>query len=152
MKNPLNRNDGGLPYAFDSGFVSGARPSDTLLPLDSESDSSGDSCGAHLAETVRAFSEFLLRREMEEIERVKATEALRAESERRRSESETQITELILNTQLQIATCLSSKQSRNRKRKRVREEEDQDGEESPSAPDEMWDLLMLGFIQCNFRF
>ena len=57
------------------------------------------------------------------MEMLKAREAFRLESEKRRLESEAAMTQMLLQTQLQIAS-LVSRRSPSRKRKRGEEEDD----------------------------
>ncbi|KAK9268233.1 hypothetical protein L1049_010676 [Liquidambar formosana] len=132
---PGRRTGDRLKYAFDAGFLSGEHPPDTpatvddgddgdsTIPPSSDSDSSNSSGEskrlADLAAGLRVFSESLLRTELAELEMVKAREALRFEAEKRRVEAETEMTQMLLQTQLQIASFVSRK-SPNRKRKRCR--------------------------------
>ncbi|XP_058085749.1 uncharacterized protein At4g22160 [Magnolia sinica] len=137
-----------LPFAFDSGFLSGSHPPDFDDEMDGYDDEEENEW-AHLAASVRMFSGSLVRSGLAEMEMASAREAaLRAEYERRRVEYEAQMADMMLRTQLQIATFISEN-SRRRKRKR-----DQFLEQGlPSSDDdETWGLLMLGLLQCNLRF
>lgn len=127
-----------LKYAVDAGFLSGANVYDTPNALDldeeesnrspsSESESS-DTAGrtprlANLAASFRVFSESLLRMEQAQLEMAKAREASRLEAEKRRIESEAELTRMLLQTQLQIAS-FASRQSPSPSRKRKRAGED----------------------------
>ncbi|KAG7033970.1 hypothetical protein SDJN02_03696, partial [Cucurbita argyrosperma subsp. argyrosperma] len=67
------------------------------------------------------------------------------EEEKRRLESEAEMTRMLLQCQMQIASFLSARQGpNNRKRKRVQEEEP-----SPSVSLEMDGALLLSLIQLN---
>lgn len=135
--------DNRLRYAFDAGFLSsGAHPhdspqatdldvgdSDDPPSSDSEPESSDASNGMStrltgLAASLRVLSDSLLRTERAEAEMAKTREALRLQSERRRVESEAEMTQMLLQTELQIAS-LVSRRNPSRKRKRVKEEEDE---------------------------
>lgn len=121
-----------LKYAFDAGFLSGTHPPpDTPVTLDSDvrgstiplgstsnsSDSADESKRlADLAASFRVFTESLVRMELAEMEMLKAREAFRLETEKRRLESEAEMTQMLLQTQLQIASLVSRGPSRKRKR------------------------------------
>lgn len=133
-----------LRYAFDAGFLSAAHYSpdhvsrgldlvdddddeDSSSPLSSDSETDDDSDGestrwTDVAASFRVFSDSLLRMERAESEMAKAREALRLEAEKRRAESEAELTEMMLRTQLQIASFVS-RRIPSRKRKRVEEDE-----------------------------
>lgn len=131
-----------LGYAFDAGFLSAAHYSpdnvprgldlvddddDSNSPLSSDSETDDDSHGestrwTDVAASFRVFSDSLLRMERAESEMAKAREALRLEAEKRRAESEAELTQMILRTQLQIASFVS-RRIPSRKRKRVEEDE-----------------------------
>ncbi|GLT72658.1 hypothetical protein SLA2020_445730 [Shorea laevis] len=147
-----------LKYAVDAGFLSGAHPNapdlddeESNQPASSDSESC-DSVGeselphglANLAASFRVFSESLLRMERAQLEMAKAREASRLEAEKRRVELEAELTRMLLQTQLQIAS-FASRQSPSRKRKRV------DGNESPPIT-EREGALLFGLIQCNLLF
>ncbi|XP_018829621.1 uncharacterized protein At4g22160-like [Juglans regia] len=160
----LNRgasnNDFRLKYAVDAGFLSGPHPNDTpnALALDDEesgrapSSDDSESCEsagesprlASLAASFRVFSESLLRMERAQLEMAKAREASRLESEKRRIESEAELTRMMRQTQLQIASFVLQ-QSPSRKRKRVEEDH------SPLLS-EREGALLSSFIQCNLLF
>lgn len=133
-----SNNDFRLKYAVDAGFLSGPHPDDTpnALALDDEesgrappSSDDSESCEsagesprlASLAASFRVFSESLLRMERAQLEMAKAREASRLESEKRRIESEAELTRMMRQTQLQIASFVLQ-QSPSRKRKRVEED------------------------------
>ncbi|XP_059624474.1 uncharacterized protein At4g22160 [Cornus florida] len=144
-----------LKYAFDAGFLSGANPSDTPNTVDaddgdsatlktSDSESSDSDCDskqlAGLAASFRVFSESMLRMELAEMEMIKAREALRYEAEKRRVESEAEMTRMLLQTQLQIASFLS-RTCVNRKRKRSADDE--------TSTSEREGAMLLSLLQCN---
>lgn len=124
-----------LQYGFDAGFLSSPPDSpDTMMEVhvgkedaintssssdSEESDLASDSTRlADLTASLQIFSESLLRMELAEMEMLKAREALRIESARRRIESEAEMNRMLMQTQLQIASFLSQRSS-NRKRKRL---------------------------------
>lgn len=126
-----------LQYGFDAGFLSSPQPPDspdTMMEVhvgkedaintssssdSEESDLASDSTRlADLTASLQIFSESLLRMELAEMEMLKAREALRIESARRRIESEAEMNRMLMQTQLQIASFLSQRSS-NRKRKRL---------------------------------
>uniref|UniRef100_A0A6N2KMH1 Uncharacterized protein n=1 Tax=Salix viminalis TaxID=40686 RepID=A0A6N2KMH1_SALVM len=119
----LNREEKNrLKHACDAGMVSGEVPSDSE---DSNNPLSSDSVRsespprlADLATSFRVFSESMAREEM-----IKAREASRLEAEKRRVELEAELTRMMLQTQLQIASIVAGKGT-SRKRKRVGEEEE----------------------------
>ncbi|XP_038882486.1 uncharacterized protein LOC120073739 [Benincasa hispida] len=97
---------------------------------------------AGLAESLQILTRSLLTAEMEIF---KAREIIRLEEEKRRLESEAEMTRMLLQCQLQIASFLSARQSpNNRKRKRVQEEDP-----SSSASLERNGALLLSLIQLN---
>ncbi|XP_010252531.1 PREDICTED: uncharacterized protein At4g22160 [Nelumbo nucifera] len=145
--------DNRLKHAFDAGFLSGSHPPDTPRTVDvheeedpiiraiSDSESS-DSIGeskwwADLAASVHVFTGSMLRMELAEMEMIKAREAWRVEAERRLIESEAEMTQMLLETQLQVASFLSQK-NRKRKRKRVEDEDRRD-------------IWLLGLL-CNLNY
>lgn len=94
---------------------------DSHISTSEESGSSGEETRlSGLAESLRILTESLLTAEMEIF---KAREAIRLEEEMRRLEVEAEMTQMLLQCQLQIASFLSARQSPNRKRKRVQEED-----------------------------
>lgn len=77
-----------------------------------------------LAESLQILTESLLTMEQAEMEIFKSREAIRLEEEKRRLESEAEMTRMLLHCQLQIASFLTAaRPSCSRKRKRVQEEE-----------------------------
>ncbi|CAK9146604.1 unnamed protein product [Ilex paraguariensis] len=125
-----------LKYAFDSGFLSGAHPPDAPNSIDADdgnssslhdSDSESSDSVTHskrtadLAASFRVFSESMLRMELAELEMIKAMEASRIEAEKRRVGLDNELTQMMLQTQLQIASFLS-RTCTNRKRKRSSED------------------------------
>ncbi|KAL6332214.1 hypothetical protein AAG906_001929 [Vitis piasezkii] len=137
MDGPIQPNRGSgtgekrLKYAFDAGFLSGAHPPDTPVTR-----------LADLAASFRVFSESLARMELAEMEMLKAREAFRLEAEKRRLESEAEMTQMLLQTQLQIASLVSRSPSRKRKRG---EEDDPSISESQMQEGG----LLLSLLQCN---
>ncbi|XP_058200960.1 uncharacterized protein At4g22160 [Rhododendron vialii] len=142
-----------LKYAFDAGFLSGARPSDapdadgdsaSRSSSDSESsDSDGESSGLDdLAASFRVVSEFAMRAERDELEMAKAREASRLAAEKRRAELEADLTRVVVRTQLQVAASCAPRASLGRKRKRSDEVHD-----SSSSPRER--AMLLSLLQCN---
>ncbi|XP_021294495.1 uncharacterized protein At4g22160 [Herrania umbratica] len=146
-----------LKYNFDAGFLSNARPSDTpnLDEEDSNDPSSldSDSCDwecqstplADLSASLRVFSDSMLRMELAGMEMVKAMEASRCEAEKRRMESEAELTRMMLRTQSQIASFIAGD---NRKRKRVEEDE----QPRDSSVRYRQGALLLSLLQCNLIF
>ncbi|PSR98388.1 hypothetical protein CEY00_Acc24994 [Actinidia chinensis var. chinensis] len=155
MANPIGRpdpnhcspndDDRSLKYAFDAGFVSGANPSndgDSASRLSPDSESSGESKRlGDLAASFRVFSESMLRMEQAELEMVKAREAARLAAEMRRAESETELTRMLVQTQLQIASFFI-RTSPGRKRKRS------DGTDH-SSNSAMEGNMLLSLLQFN---
>lgn len=157
IQNRSARNSAGrLNHAVDTGLLSAVHPnvvdrddedSHATLSSDSDRDSSSDSDGestrvSGLAASFRVVSESIQRMEQAELEMAKAREALRLKAEKQRVELETELTQMLLQTQLQIASLVSQRQSRpSRKRKRVEEDE-------PSSEG----ALGLSLLQCNLLF
>ncbi|KAM7501007.1 hypothetical protein LguiA_025421 [Lonicera macranthoides] len=128
-----------LNFAFDAGLLPGGHPPDTPnADYDDEDDSvtrqscdseeSSDSVGeskwsGDLAASFRVISESMLRTELAEQEMIKAREVSRLDAEKSRMESETELTRMLLQTQLQIASFMAQT-SPNRKRKRSGSDED----------------------------
>ncbi|KAL6179938.1 hypothetical protein ACLB2K_046609 [Fragaria x ananassa] len=127
------------------------------LPI-SDSDSSSDSEGesarlSGLAASFRIVSESLLRMEQTELEMAKAREALRLKAEKRRLDSEAELTEMLLQTQLQIASLVSREKDHHRSRKRKRaEEEEENDSSSSSAVSKREGGLALSLLQCSMLF
>ncbi|KAI3680490.1 hypothetical protein L6452_35261 [Arctium lappa] len=109
------------------------------------SESSGRSRRS-VAASLRDFAESMMRREVAELEMMKVREAARIESENRRLERETELTEMILKTQLEITSFLCSGTG---DRKRKRREED-DGESPEYIPREA--AVLLSLLQFNLGF
>ncbi|XP_052181811.1 uncharacterized protein LOC127794602 isoform X2 [Diospyros lotus] len=119
-----------LQYAFDAA---GSHPSDdgesatathSGSSVSDSSDSDGESTGlADLAASFQVFSESMLRMELAELEMAKAREARRLAAENRRAELESELTQMLLQTQVQIASYVSRSTPR-RKRKRSDEDDD----------------------------
>ncbi|KAH7569434.1 hypothetical protein JRO89_XS06G0161400 [Xanthoceras sorbifolium] len=114
-------NENRLRHAVDAGFLSGAREGEFSDSDSCDSDSESTRL-ADLSASFRVFSESLLRRELAEMEMMKSREALRCEAEKRRMESEAELTRMMVQTQLQIASFVAGK-SRSRKRKRAEQDE-----------------------------
>lgn len=124
--------------------------------LSSNSDSSSDSDGestrlSGLAASFRIVSESLLRMEQTELEMAKAREALRLKAEKQRLESEAELTQMLLQTQLQIASLVARQRDPSRKRKRAEEEEEEESSSSSSVP-KREGALALSLLQCNLLF
>ncbi|KAM1005217.1 hypothetical protein FF1_005262 [Malus domestica] len=155
IQNRSARNSAGrLNHSVDAGLLSAVHPNlvdrddeDSHATLSSDSDSSSDSDGestrlSGLEASFRVVSESIQRMEQAELEMAKAREALRLKAEKQRVELETELTQMLLQTQLQIASLVSQRQSRpSRKRKRVEEDE-------PSSEG----ALGLSLLQCNLLF
>ncbi|XP_062013562.1 uncharacterized protein At4g22160 [Rosa rugosa] len=140
------RNHRNRPLAPD------AEDSHALPSSDSDSSSESDGESARLsglAASFRIVSESLLRMEQTELEMTKAREALRLEAENRRLESEAELTQMLLQTQLQIASLVSRRRRDHhpsRKRKRAEEE---GGENDSSSSPKSEGALALSLLQCN---
>ncbi|XP_015879626.1 uncharacterized protein At4g22160 [Ziziphus jujuba] len=151
----LARNDDRrLKYVFDAGFLSldlddDGDDSNSSLSSDSESDDSDaeSTRWADVAASFRVFSDSLLRMERAESEMAKAREALRLEAEKRRAELEAELTQMVLRTQLQMASYVS-RQSQSRKRKRVEEDE----RTTPPVLSQREGSLVSSVLQCNLLF
>ncbi|KAK2644570.1 hypothetical protein Ddye_019765 [Dipteronia dyeriana] len=139
-------NENRQKHAVDAGFPSGAPREEEFSDSDScdsvSESSSSPTRLADLSASFRVFSESLLRRELAEMEMMKSREALRCEAEKRRMETEAELTQMLVQTQLQIASFVAGK-STSRKRKRVEEDE------STSLSQRQRTLLM-SLLQCNF--
>ncbi|KAI5672983.1 hypothetical protein M9H77_13347 [Catharanthus roseus] len=143
------RNDNPLKYAFDGGFLPGASPPKDTPEFEDgggESDQSSESDAesshaADLAESLREFSKSMLRIKLEELEMIKEREVLRLEAEKRRMELENQLTQMMMQTQLQIASFVCQKSS-NRKRKRS-------DDANLGASERDGALLMMSLLHCN---
>ncbi|KAL4019749.1 hypothetical protein IC575_018505 [Cucumis melo] len=116
---------------------------DSHISTSEDSGSSGEERRlSGLAESLQILTKSLLTAEMEIF---KATEFIRLEEERRRLESEVEMTSMLLQCQLQIASFLSAMVSPNiRKRKRVQEEDP-----SSSVTLERNRALLLSMLQLN---
>lgn len=88
------------------------------------------------------MSESLLRMERAELEMVKAREASRLAAEKRRAELEIELTQVMVRTQLQIASCVVSRTGLSRKRKRSDEVDDSSNSARERA-------MLLSLLQCN---
>ncbi|GMI72706.1 hypothetical protein HRI_000939900 [Hibiscus trionum] len=154
---PLTTDQICLKYSCDAGFFSNAHPSDT--PNLDEEDSNdpppsfdSDGCDSEfdstplsdLSASLRVFSDSILRMELAGMEMVKAMEASRCEAEKRRAESEAELTRMMLRTQSQIASFVAG-DGDNRKRKRGAEDESRDSSVRQGA-------LLLSLLQCNLIF
>ncbi|PRQ28347.1 hypothetical protein RchiOBHm_Chr5g0002091 [Rosa chinensis] len=142
------RNHRNRPLAPD------AEDSHALPSSDSDSSSESDGESARLsglAASFRIVSESLLRMEQTELEMTKAREAMRLEAEKRRLESEAELTQMLLQTQLQIASLVSRRRRDHpsRKRKRAEEEGEEGGENDSSSSPNSEGALALSLLQCN---
>lgn len=95
-----------------------------------ESNMSSDSItSTGLSAIIRVLSDSLLRTELAEMEMIKAREAARWEAEKRRLEMEVELTQMVLQTHLQVTSSLLvgehkiSPARRKRKRSEVEEHE-----------------------------
>lgn len=132
---PHRNDENRLKYGFDAGFLSRVAPQapdldggNSNVPPGSDSEtevSDGESTRlTGLTASLRVLSDSLLRTERTEAELVKTREALRLQAEKRRLESEAELTQMLLKTELQIASLVSRRSNvPSRKRKRVEEEE-----------------------------
>lgn len=148
-----------LKYAFDAGFSSGgghphdspqtpdfdAGGSDDPPSSDPESSNGKSTSLTGLTASLRVLSDSLMRMERAEVEMAKTREALRLQSETRRLELEAEMTQMLLRTELQIASLVSR---RNPSRKRKRVEEDQ----TTSQLSQREGSLLVSLIQCNLLF
>ncbi|KAE8689689.1 Detected protein of unknown function [Hibiscus syriacus] len=141
-----------LKHPCDAGFFSDAHPFDTpsldeedsndpppasySLDCDSECDSTPL---IDLPKNHRVFSDSILRMEM-----VKAMEASRCEAEKRRAESEAELTRMMLWTQSRIDSFVAG-DGDNRKRKRGADDESRDSSVRQGA-------LLMSLFQCNLIF
>ncbi|KAI3823846.1 hypothetical protein L1987_05291 [Smallanthus sonchifolius] len=97
-----------------------------------------------VAASLRDFAESMMRRQGAELEMMKTREVVRIEAENRRLERETELTEMMLKTQLQLSSFICS-QTCDRKRKRGEE----DGSESPVSV-ERKGAMLLSLLHFNF--
>ncbi|OMO76895.1 hypothetical protein CCACVL1_15354 [Corchorus capsularis] len=138
-----------LEYACDAGFLSNTRNLDEEDSNDPPSSVDSDSCDSEcestplndLSASLRVFSDSMLRMELAGMEMVKSMEASRCEAEKRRAESEAELTRMMLRTQSQIASFVAG-ENKNRKRKRIEEDEQKDSSVRQGA-------LLLSLLQCN---
>lgn len=144
-----------LKYTCDAGFISNTpnldeEDSNDPLCFDSNNyDSEYDSAQlTDLSASLRVFSDSMLRMELAGMEMIKAMEASRCEAEKRRVESEAELTRMMLRTQSQIASYIAG-DGENRKRKRKRVAEDEPGDDSVSLRQ---GALLLSLLQCNLIF
>lgn len=138
--NRHDRNDeNSLKYGFDAGFLSGVHSQaldlddgDSNVLSSSESDSETDVVSdgmstrlTGLTASLRVLSDSLLRIERTEAELMKTREALRLQAEKQRLESEAELTQMLLRTELHIASFVSRPNYSvpSRKRKRIEEDE-----------------------------
>lgn len=118
-----------LKYACDAGILSTTlsapqpHTEDSNNPPSSDSESCESPRLTDLTASFRVFSESLAGMGLAEMEMIKAREASRWEAEKRRMESEAELTRMMLQTQLQIASLVAGK-GPGRKRKRVEEEDE----------------------------
>ncbi|KAK8629537.1 hypothetical protein V6N13_078373 [Hibiscus sabdariffa] len=149
----VTKDDNCLKYSCDAGFFSNAHPSDT--PNLDEEDSNdppptfdSDDCDStplsDLSASLRVFSDSILKMELAGMEMVKAMEASRCEAEKRRAESEVELTRMMLRTQSLIASFVAG-DGDNRKRKRGADDESMDSSVRQGA-------LLLSLLQCNLIF
>ncbi|XWS18160.1 hypothetical protein CRYUN_Cryun32bG0018500 [Craigia yunnanensis] len=151
-----SKDENRLKHTCDAGFLSNTHPSnnpnldeeDSNDPLAFDSDNCGSDCDStpltDLSASLRVFSDSMLRMELARMEMVKAMEASRCEAEKRRVESEAELTRMMLRTQSQIASFIGG-DGENRKRKRLAEDERGDSSVRQGA-------LLLSLLQCNLIF
>ncbi|EOA19075.1 hypothetical protein CARUB_v10007741mg [Capsella rubella] len=119
------------------GDLSGTHSSDSVTEsnssLDSgtESNMSSDSTG--LAAIIRVLSDSMLRRELAEMEMIKAREAARLEAEKRRLEMEVELTQMVLQTHLQAAASLLVGEQKRPPARRKRKRSEGAEEHEPSS-------------------
>ncbi|XP_039048780.1 uncharacterized protein At4g22160-like isoform X2 [Hibiscus syriacus] len=129
------KDDNSLKYPCDAGVSSDAHPSDTPNLDEEDSNdplpgSDSDDCNSECDSTpltdlptnLRVFSDSILRMELARMEMVKAMEASRCEAEKRRVESEAELSRMMLWTQSRIASFVAG-DGDNRKRKRGGDDE-----------------------------
>ena len=95
--------------------------------------------------------------EQTELEMAKAREALRLTAEKRRLESEAELTQMLLQTPLQIASLVSRRSDRDhdqhhhssRKQKRAEEEGEENDESSPPVLTQRKGAAALSLLQCS---
>ncbi|XP_026422977.1 uncharacterized protein LOC113318912 [Papaver somniferum] len=148
-----------LSYTSEGGSLLGAHPLDTLPTIvvdggarqflltsqDSDKTHSTNESNrlADLSASFRMISSSLMMMKLADIEMIKAREISRIESEKRSIEVEANLTQMLVNTQLEIASFLS-RTIQKRKRKRV--------ENDDSSISERQSLLLLMLLQCNMFF
>ncbi|KAF4372596.1 hypothetical protein CsatB_012662 [Cannabis sativa] len=153
-----------LKNGIDAGLLSGAQPQDidvddvdsiSNVSWSSDSDEADDFYSKKkrltgLSASLRVLSDSLLRMEKVEAELNKTREALRLQAENRRLESEAELTQMMLRTELQIASFISRpiNVSNSRKRKRI-EEETSSQQVSVSQRD---GALLFTLLQCSLLF
>lgn len=116
---------GELPFG-NSDALPDPEDEDSHISTSEGSGSSGEEKTrlSGLAESLQILTESLLTMERAEMEIFKAREAIRLEEEKRRLESEAEMTRMLLHCQLQMASFLTAaRPSPNRKRKRPQEED-----------------------------
>ncbi|KAI3928555.1 hypothetical protein MKW98_024156 [Papaver atlanticum] len=148
-----------LNYTSEGGSLLGAHALDTLptivvdggarqFLLTSQDSDKTDSTNesnrlADLSASFKMISSSLMKMKLADIEMIKAREISRIESEKRSVEVEANLTQMLVNTQLEIASFLS-RTIQKRKRKRVGNDD--------SSISERQSLLLLGLLQCNMFF
>ncbi|PWA89623.1 hypothetical protein CTI12_AA108840 [Artemisia annua] len=95
-----------------------------------------------VTESLRELAESMIRKEVAEMEMIKAREAARIQAEHRRLERENELMEMMLNSHLQI---INSFLSVDRKRKRA---EDDDHDDSPVSF-QREGAMLLSLLQFN---
>ncbi|KAI3992714.1 hypothetical protein MKX01_021675 [Papaver californicum] len=148
-----------LNYTSEGGLLLGAHSLDTLptivvdggarqFLLTSQDSDKTDSISesnrlADLSASFRMISSSLMKMKLDDIEMIKARDISRIESEKRGVESEANLTQMLVNSQLEITSFLS-RTIHKRKRKRV--------ENDDSSISERQSLLLLGLLQWNMFF
>ncbi|MFS8015536.1 hypothetical protein Hanom_Chr15g01357831 [Helianthus anomalus] len=108
------------------------------------SSESSDTSRWSVTASLRDLAECMMRRQAAELEMMKTIEMVRIEAENRRLERETELTEMMLKTQLQLTSFICS-QACDRKRKRGEE----DGSDPPVSA-ERKGAMLLSLLHFNF--
>ncbi|KAJ0692210.1 hypothetical protein HanPI659440_Chr15g0583341 [Helianthus annuus] len=109
------------------------------------SSESSDTSRWSVAASLRDLAECMMRRQAAELEMMKTREMVRIEAENRRLERETELTEMMLKTQLQLTSFICS-QACDRKRKRREEDNNSD----PPVSAERKRAMLLSLLHFNF--
>ncbi|WCJ20146.1 hypothetical protein M5689_002400 [Euphorbia peplus] len=143
-----------LKFSSDAGILSDER---TANNHDGDSEDSNEltSSGSRRSDSppmdcvgasLRLFADSLVRMEQAETEMMRVRETLRCEAEKRRMEMESELTQMMLATELQIASIVAGK-GLSRRRKRIEE-----NNEDESAISWRKRALLRCLLHCNFSF